>query len=75
MGSKQWAVGRETTRLRCRLPTADCLLPTGPGAAARSVTFSAKALFYDAGEGNEDTATVCAGRPELISARSSDSRP
>jgi predicted TIM-barrel fold metal-dependent hydrolase len=41
---------------------------------ARSVTFSAKALFYDAPEGNEDTATVCAARPELIPAAVIDPR-
>jgi predicted TIM-barrel fold metal-dependent hydrolase len=38
------------------------------------VTFSAKALYYDAVEGNEDTATVCAGRPELIPAAVIDPR-
>jgi predicted TIM-barrel fold metal-dependent hydrolase len=43
-------------------------------AGARGVTFSAKALFYDAGEGNEDTAAVCAGRPELIPAAVIDPR-
>src|SRR3712207_3661943 len=32
----------------------------------RSAAYSAKALFYDAGEGNDDTATVCGARPELI---------
>jgi predicted TIM-barrel fold metal-dependent hydrolase len=40
----------------------------------RSVAFSAKALFYDAGEGNDDTATVCASRPELIPAAVIDPR-
>lgn len=37
---------------------------------ARSVTqslaYSAKALFYDAGEGNDDTVSVCGQRPELL---------
>ncbi len=32
----------------------------------RSLAYSAKALFYDAGEGNDDTIAVCAQRPELI---------
>src|SRR5207249_8950654 len=33
---------------------------------ARSLAYSAKALFYDAGEGNDDTVTVCGQRPELL---------
>src|SRR5213079_3169705 len=33
---------------------------------ARSFAYSAKALFYDAGEGNDDTVAVCAQRPELL---------
>src|SRR5436309_1840613 len=33
---------------------------------ARSLAYSAKALFYDAGEGNDDTVSVCAQRPELV---------
>jgi predicted TIM-barrel fold metal-dependent hydrolase len=33
---------------------------------ARSLAYSAKALFYDAGEGNDDTVSVCAQRPELL---------
>src|SRR2546428_11001102 len=41
---------------------------------ARSVAFSTKALFYDAAEGNDDTATVCAARPELIPAAVIDPR-
>jgi hypothetical protein len=41
---------------------------------ARSVAYSAKALFYDVGEGNDDTATVCANRPELIPAAVIDPR-
>jgi predicted TIM-barrel fold metal-dependent hydrolase len=41
---------------------------------ARSVAYSAKALFYDTGEGNDDTATVCAGRPELVPAAVIDPR-
>jgi predicted TIM-barrel fold metal-dependent hydrolase len=41
---------------------------------ARSVTYSAKALFYEATEGNDDTATVCASRPELIPAAVIDPR-
>ena len=32
----------------------------------RSLAYSAKALFYDAGEGNDDTVAVCAQRPELL---------
>jgi predicted TIM-barrel fold metal-dependent hydrolase len=32
----------------------------------QSLAYSAKALFYDAGEGNDDTLTVCAQRPELL---------
>jgi predicted TIM-barrel fold metal-dependent hydrolase len=32
----------------------------------RSFAYSAKALFYDAGEGNDDTVAVCAQRPELL---------
>jgi predicted TIM-barrel fold metal-dependent hydrolase len=35
---------------------------------ARSVTFSAKAMLYDTGEGNDDTVAVCASRPELLPA-------
>jgi predicted TIM-barrel fold metal-dependent hydrolase len=33
---------------------------------ARSLAYSAKALFYDAGEGNDDTVTVCGQRSELL---------
>src|SRR5436309_8090731 len=33
---------------------------------ARSLAYSAKALFYDASEGNDDTLTVCSQRPELL---------
>jgi predicted TIM-barrel fold metal-dependent hydrolase len=33
---------------------------------ARSLAYSAKALFYDAGEGNDDTVSVCSQRPELL---------
>jgi predicted TIM-barrel fold metal-dependent hydrolase len=33
---------------------------------ARSLAYSAKALFYDAREGNDDTIAVCAQRPELL---------
>src|SRR5437773_3457314 len=33
---------------------------------ARCLAYSAKALFYDAGEGNDDTVAVCAQRPELL---------
>jgi predicted TIM-barrel fold metal-dependent hydrolase len=32
----------------------------------RSLAYSAKALFYDVGEGNDDTVAVCAQRPELL---------
>ena len=32
----------------------------------RSFAYSAKALFYDAGEGNDDTVAVCAQHPELL---------
>jgi predicted TIM-barrel fold metal-dependent hydrolase len=32
----------------------------------QSLAYSAKALFYDAGEGNDDTLTVCSQRPELL---------
>lgn len=41
---------------------------------ARSVAYSAKALLYDVGEGNDDTATVCGNRPELIPAAVIDPR-
>jgi predicted TIM-barrel fold metal-dependent hydrolase len=41
---------------------------------ARSVAYSAKAFFYDVGEGNDDTAAVCASRPELIPAAVIDPR-
>jgi Amidohydrolase len=41
---------------------------------ARSAAYSAKALLYDAGEGNDDTATVCAGHSELIPAAVIDPR-
>jgi predicted TIM-barrel fold metal-dependent hydrolase len=33
---------------------------------AQGLAYSAKALFYDAGEGNDDTVAVCAQRPELL---------
>src|SRR5204863_10173598 len=33
---------------------------------ARSLAYSAKALFYDTGEGNDDTIAVCAQRQELL---------
>jgi predicted TIM-barrel fold metal-dependent hydrolase len=33
---------------------------------ARGLAYSAKALFYDAGEGNDDTLSVCSQRPELL---------
>src|SRR5205823_4233765 len=33
---------------------------------SRSLAYSAKALFYDAGEGNDDTVAVCGQRPELL---------
>jgi predicted TIM-barrel fold metal-dependent hydrolase len=33
---------------------------------SRSLAYSAKALFYDTGEGNDDTVAVCAQRPELL---------
>lgn len=32
----------------------------------RSLAYSAKALFYDAGEGNDDTVAICGQRPELL---------
>jgi predicted TIM-barrel fold metal-dependent hydrolase len=41
---------------------------------ARSVTFSAKAMLYDSGEGNDDTLAVCAGRTELLPAAVLDPR-
>jgi predicted TIM-barrel fold metal-dependent hydrolase len=33
---------------------------------AQGLAYSAKALFYDAREGNDDTVAVCAQRPELL---------
>ena len=33
---------------------------------SRSLAYSAKALFYDTSEGNDDTVAVCAQRPELL---------
>jgi predicted TIM-barrel fold metal-dependent hydrolase len=41
---------------------------------ARSVTCSAKAILYDTGEGNDDTAVVCGGKTELIPAAVLDPR-
>lgn len=41
---------------------------------ARSVTFSAKAMLYDTGEGNDDTLAVCASRAELLPAAVLDPR-
>lgn len=37
----------------------------GARSVTKSLAYSAKALFYDAGEGNDDTVAVCAQRPEL----------
>src|SRR5262249_52698342 len=41
---------------------------------ARSLAYSAKALFYDAHEGNDDTVAVCQQRPELIPVAGLDPR-